>query len=188
MISINVFLTTIGRDELRTKMLPSLVNQLNKNDYLTIVSDDNHDFVVKCLAEFDFKCNVNHIINEVKLGFWGHASRSKYQNNLLGDFIMNADDDDRYVDGAFDFIRDTVVDKDTVYLFKVEWGGGVMWQTKDSIEIGFISTQCGVIPNTHDLPDWEHLYGGDGRFYQKLCKNRKHEFIDYIIYKMRDTK
>lgn len=187
-ISINILLTTIGREELKTLMLPSLVNQLNENDYLTIVSDTNHRFVSECLSQFNFKCTIFHIMNNVQLGHWSHPSRSKYQNNLLGDFIMNADDDDRYVDGAFDTIRNTVIDKDTIYLFKVGWYGNFSWRTKGIIEIGYISTQCGVIPNTHDLPDWPYdAYDGDGRFYQNLCKNRKVEFIDYVIYKIRDT-
>lgn len=188
MFSINVLLTTIGRNQLKDLMLPSLVNQLNENDYLTIVSDDNHDFVTMCINEFNFKCNVNHIKNESPLGFWGHGSRTRHQNNLLGDFIMNADDDDRYVDGAFDFIRNAVIDKETIYLFKVEWYGNFSWRTKGVIEIGYIGTPCGVIPNTKDLPHWPNIYGGDGMFYQSLCENRKVEFIDYVIYKVGDTK
>jgi hypothetical protein len=63
MISINVLLTTVGREELKTRMLPSLVNQLNENDYLTVVSDTNHRFVSECLSEFNFKCTVSHIMN-----------------------------------------------------------------------------------------------------------------------------
>jgi hypothetical protein len=186
-MNINVLLTTIGRPELKTLMLPSLVNQLNENDYLTIVSDLNHDFVSECINSFDFKCNVNHIKNEVQLGYWGHGSRTEHQNNLLGDFIMNADDDDRYVDGAFDVIRNTIADKDTIYLFKVEWYGNFSWRTKGLIEIGWIGTPCGVIPNTKDLPDWTFVSNGDAIFYQNLCKNRKVEFVDFVIYKVRDT-
>jgi hypothetical protein len=189
MISINVLLTTIGRPTLKNLMMPSLVNQLNENDYLTIVSDINHDFVSECINSFDFKCKVNHIKNEIQLGYWSHPSRTKYQNSLLGDFIMNADDDDRYVDGAFDMIRNTTVDKDTIYLYKVQWDDNFSWRTKGLIEIGWIGTACGVIPNTHDLPEWAiDGYDADGRFYQDLCKNRKVEFIDYVIYKVRDTK
>lgn len=187
MPSINVLLTTIGRAELKTLMLPSLVNQLNENDYLTVVSDTNHDFVSECINSFNFKCEINHIRNEMQLGYWGHPSRTKYQNSILGDFIMNADDDDRYVDGAFDVIRENLIDKETVYLFKVEWYGNFSWRTKGLIEIGFIGTPCGVIPNTKDLPDWQNTDDGDGVFYQKLCSNKKYEFIDFVIYKVGNT-
>ena len=186
MYSFNVLLTTIGREELKNKMLPSLVNQLNENDYLTIVSDMNHDIVIEYLKEFDFKCKVTHIANETTLGYWGHGSRNKYQNNLEGDFILNGDDDDRYADGCFDYIRSVVKEK-KLYIFKHQNGGGVAWSQHGIVQIGNIGTSCGVIPNNKNLPDWEYFYGGDGAFYMSLSKMIDYEFIDYVIYKVRDT-
>jgi hypothetical protein len=190
-ISINVLLTTIGRETLTTRMLPSLVNQLNENDYLTVVSDINHKFVSECLSQYDFKCTVTHIMNNVQLGFWGHESRNKWQNNLLGDFIMNADDDDRYIDGAFDMIRKIVIDNNKVYLFRVTWCEQgeykYSWKTKNVLKIGQVGTMCGVIPNNKKLPRWEHVFSGDGEFYLALSKQLEFEFVDYVIYKMRDT-
>ena len=140
MFSINVLLTTIGREELRSKMLASLALQLNENDYLTVISDANHDFVANSIKIFKFKCNVTHIINDEPLGFWGHGSRNKYQNTLPGDFIMNADDDDRYVPKAFDFIRQTITDKNKLYLFRVQTGGSFSWATKGVIKMSEIGT------------------------------------------------
>jgi hypothetical protein len=185
MYSFNVLLTTIGREELKTKTLPSLVNQLNENDFLTIVSDANHSIVRDILNEFSFKCVVNHVANPVALGHWGHGSRNKYQNLLLGDFIMNADDDNRYVDGAFDFIR-SVVSENKMYIFRVQIDSIVVWKDPD-VRMGNIDTACAVIPNTRTLPDWDLVYGGDGYFYEKLSRQIPYEFVDYIIYKMRDT-
>lgn len=187
MISINVLLTTIGREELGTRMLPSLVNQLNENDYLTIVSDINHEFVSDCISRFNFKCNVSHIKNEIQLGFWGHESRNQHQNNLLGDFITNADDDDRYVDGAFDVIRQNVQNKNKLYLFKVQDHDWISWKTYGVIKTKEIGTPCGIIPNNKNLPKWGLFYGGDGHFYETLSKEMDYEFIDYIIYKVRGT-
>jgi hypothetical protein len=185
MKSLNVLLTTIGRDELRSRMLPSLVNQLNGNDYLTIVSDDNHQYVRDIINLFDFKCTITHIANSEKLGWWGHGSRNKHQNNLLGDYILNADDDDRYVDGCFDYIR-SIVGENKLYLFKHQSDSGFAWGDK-SVRIGNIGTSCGVIPNNRNLPNWEHFYGGDGAFYVNLANMLEVEFVDYVIYKVRDT-
>jgi hypothetical protein len=182
--SLNVLLTTIGRDELKSRMLPSLVNQLNSNDYLTIVSDDNHQQVRDAINSLDFKCTVTHIANSEKLGFWGHGSRNKYQNNLLGDYILNADDDDSYVDGCFDFIRSVAIEN-KLYLFKFQGGGEFFWRDK-IVCIGNIGTPCGVIPNNKNLPYWEHFYGGDGTFYVSLANMIEVEFVDYVIYKVRD--
>ena len=185
MFSFNVLLTTIGREELKSRMLPSLVNQLTEIDYLTIVSDMNHDVVADYIKEYDFKCKVNHIKNETTLGYWGHGSRNEYQNKLEGDFILNGDDDDRYVEGCFDFIRSYVVQK-RMYVFKHQSGNAFAW-SNPNIYIGNIGTSCGVIPNTGNLPRWEYFYGGDGAFYVTLSKMIEYEFVDYVIYKVRDT-
>ena len=187
MISINVLLTTIGRPELNERMLPSLVNQLMPHDYLTIVSDSNHAKVSDWVSRFDFKCPVFHIMNPSALGYWGHESRNRYQNNLMGDFIMNGDDDDRYTEGALDAVRQYATDTNKLYIFKHENKGNFAWSTHGVIQIGNIGTSCGVIPNRKDLPTWEHFYGGDGRFYEKLSQMMPYEFIDFVIYKVNDT-
>lgn len=185
MKSLNVFLTTVGRTELQTRMLPSLVNQLTENDYLTVASDMNHTYVRECLNSFDFKCTVNHFANVKPLGWWGHGSRNRYQNLLHGDYIMNGDDDDRYVEGCIEYIR-SVVTENKLYIFKHQHMGNVAWSRKE-VCIGNIGTSCGVIPNNRNLPDWEYFYGGDGAFYVNLSKMLPCEFVDHIIYKVRDT-
>jgi len=189
MISINVLLTTIGRDELKNRMLPSLVNQLMPQDYLTIVSDLNHDFVAVCIGSFNFICTVIHVRNPVSLGYWGHASRSKYQNNLLGDYIINADDDDYFTVDAFSVIRDCAIELDTVYIFKLQNKENFAWKECGLVAVGNIGTPCGLIPNTGNLPEWIHFYGGDGNFYEALYElmDYKFEFIDFVIYKVGDT-
>lgn len=187
MPSLNILLTTIGRETL-TRMLTSLKDQLLPEDYLTIVSDAGHNMVRQCLIwpDFQFKCTVTHIANSNQLGYWGHASRNKYQNKLPGDFIMNADDDDRYVEGAIAKVRETAIEP-KLYIFKHEDNGNFAWSKPGVVEIGNIGTSCGVIPNTGNLPDWEYFYGGDGRFYEKLSQMIPYEFIDFCIYKVKDT-
>ena len=185
MKSINVFIATIGRETLKTLMLPSLVNQLHERDYLTIVSDDNHDFVAESISSFHFKCKVTHQRTETPLGYWGHGIRNAYQNTLEGDFISNADDDDMYVEGAFDFIREVINNDTKLYFFKVKDGNHTLWTTYD-VALSNVGTSCGVIPNTKNLPNWGYFYGGDGHFYIELSKNMPYQFIDYVIYKTKN--
>jgi hypothetical protein len=161
------------------------VNQLTEIDHLTIVSDMNHELVADYINSFDFKCKVNHISNETTLGYWGHGSRNAYQNTLEGDFILNGDDDDRYVEGCFDYIRSVVTEK-KLYVFKHQSGNATAWSRRE-IQIGNIGTSCGVIPNTKNLPMWEYFYGGDGAFYESLSRMMDYEFVDCVIYKVRDT-
>jgi len=181
MFSINVLLTTIGRETLGYT-LRSLVSQLQAQDYLTVISDDNHKDVSATLSLFTFKCTIIHISNPIRLGWWGHESRNKYQNCLMGDFIMNADDDNVYTEGAFDKIRETVIE-DRLYIFRFENEETIVWDKIGVVEKGNIDTSCGVIPNTHHLPKWETVYGGDGLFYQSLCKMIPYEFVDFKICK-----
>lgn len=187
MISINIILTTIGRESLR-RMLKSLVHQLYSCDYLTIISDGgrNDKYVREYLNEQEFVATVIHIHNYIALGYWGHASRNKYQNLLPGDVLLNADDDDRYTDGAFDKIRESVKEK-KLYIFKHEDNGNFAWSIEGKVELGNIGTSCGVIPNTHDLPDWKLVYGGDAGFYVELSKRFSCEWVDHVIYKVKNT-
>jgi hypothetical protein len=186
--SLNILLTTIGRPELR-RMLDSLISQLEKNDYLTIVSDSGHTEVDNILKLFNFKCTVSHIINPTPLGHWGHGSRNKYQNNLSGDYILNADDDDRYVEGALDKIRQYITGRPRkLYIFRHKSGEGYAWTEAGKVVTGNVGTSCGVIPNSKNLPpEWGYFYGGDGNFYEKLSRLMEYEFVDEVIYKVGNT-
>lgn len=185
MISINVILTTVGRGSLQ-RMLNSLSTQLHPQDYLTILSDDDHEEVYSLMGFYRFSCTIILISNAIKLGYWGHASRNKWQNLLPGDYIMNADDDDRYTDGTFKKIRETIKEK-KLYIFKHEDNGNFAWSIEGLVELGNIGTSCGVIPNTHDLPDWELVYGGDATFYIELSKRMECVWVDHVIYKVKNT-
>ncbi len=195
MNSINVILTTTCRPSL-TRMLSSLVNQLQQQDYLTIIVDPQDEnstpnkwVMVYMLLEHDFKCTVTTIYNIGRLGYWGHGSRNKYQNLLPGDYLMNGDDDDRYVDGSFDVIREKIFEHGPgkLFLFKHEDTGKFAWSDTNSVREGNIGTSCGVIPNTHRLPHWGLRYGGDADFYVVLAKIFPIVWCDHVIYKVKDT-
>ena len=186
MFSYNIVCTTKGRDTLY-RLVDSLVNQLSETDIFTVISDDRHDYVKSNLDRYNFKCKVNYIKNENgPLGKYGHPLLNQHMNNLDGDFIMFADDDDRYTEDAFKVIKETVTDKDTLYVFRHKWYGTVNWVTKDFTQ-GNVGKCMGVIPNTHDLPHFQENVLGDVIFYSEIGVKFKSEFIDYIIYKVRET-
>jgi hypothetical protein len=183
--SFHILCTSLGRESL-SRLIDSFVNQLNVNDYFTIVSDGNHDFVEGVLSTFNFKCKLNHIKNlNGPEGNFGHPLLNRHMNTLDGDFIMFADDDDRYVPDAFEYIRNTVMEK-KLYIFQHKWGGTVNWASKH-FEVGNIGKCIGVIPNTKNLPLFHEDIFGDGIFYSDISKIFEYEFIDKIIYKVRDT-
>ena len=187
MFRYNIVCTSKGRDTL-PRLIDSLVNQLSETDIFTVISDDMHDFVKSTLDTYNFKCRLDYIKNESgPLGKYGHPLLNQYMNNLDGDFIMFADDDDRYTEDAFKVVKETVVDKDTLYIFKHKWYGTVNWNTKDDFSYGNVGKTMGVIPNTHDLPKFEENVLGDVIFFYEIGQRFKSVFIDYIIYKIRDT-
>jgi glycosyltransferase involved in cell wall biosynthesis len=181
----NIVCTTIGRESL-PRLIDSFKNQLLPNDIFTIISDTNHEFVKNVLSNYNFKFKLNHIINDGEiLGKYGHPLLNKHINNLEGDFIMFADDDDYYVDDAFEYIRNHVIEN-KLYVFKHKWGDTINWTVKE-MKLGNIGKCMGVIPNTKTLPMFQENIFGDGLFYEDLAKMFEYEFVDKIIYKVRDT-
>lgn len=183
--SFHIVCTSLGRTSLG-RLIDSFINQLTENDYFTIISDNNHDYVESVLSTFNFTCKLNHIKNlNGPEGNFGHPLLNRYINNIDGDFIMFADDDDRYVSDAFESIRDFVKEQ-KLYIFRHKWGSTINWAQKH-FEIGNIGKCVGVIPNTKELPKFQEDIFGDGIFYSDLSKIMDYEFIDKIIYKVRDT-
>jgi cellulose synthase/poly-beta-1,6-N-acetylglucosamine synthase-like glycosyltransferase len=184
--SFNIICTSLGRDSL-PRLIDSFKNQLTEKDHFTIISDLNHDKVKSTLKEYKFKFNLNYIEADdyERHGKYGHPLLNKYMNSLDGDFIMFADDDDYYTPDAFENVRKYVKEK-KLYIFKHKWGHTVNW-AGESFELGNIGKCLGVIPNTKNLPAFREDVFGDGYFYQDLSKMFDYEFIDKIIYKVRDT-
>ena len=188
--SYHVLLATIGKKTI-FNILNMLKKQLLQTDFLTIVFDgiqnSNNIDVIKLFCN-DFLCNVNIIIEEKNLGFWGHGIRNKY-NNLNGDFIYHIDDDDIIYEDTFDIIRKHCIDINFIYLFKITLENNrIIWKNK-IIKEGEISTQSGVIPmHINKNGYWNLRYGGDFDFYNNLSKKYNIIFIDKLIYKKIGTK
>jgi hypothetical protein len=186
MYSINIVCTSIGRTTL-PRLIESFKDQLGENDIFTIISDISHEYVSEVLKLYDFKFKVNHIRNEgERVWKYGHPLLNQHMNNLEGDFIMFADDDDRYTPDAFSVIKQNVNNPNKLYIFKHKWGGDVNWKLQD-FTIGNVGKCMGVIPNTHNLPNFREDVFGDVYFYEEIGKMFESEFVDHIIYKVRDT-
>ncbi len=186
MFSLNIVCTSIGRETL-PRLIESFKDQLDSTDIFTIISDINHDFISEVLSRYDFKFKVNHILNQGERKWkYGHPLINENINSLEGDFIMFADDDDRYTEEAFKVIKGTVKDKNKLYIFKHNWLGDVNWRLKDFTR-GNVGKCMGVIPNTHNLPMFQEDVFGDVIFYEEIGQMFESEFVDYIIYKVRHT-
>ena len=194
----HILISTAGRPSLK-RILDSLKDQLSPNDAITIVFDGpealknsryTDDWVNK------FNCPIIKIEQTPALGFWGHEVRNKYQAQLQPKttYIMNADDDDKYVDGAFDKLRDKLTDPNKLYIARMTTSANYTNRTKFlpknknlSIKFGNIGTPCGIIPfDKAGKSQWTHRHGGDFDYYNSLKdKVDGVEFIDILLYKIK---
>jgi hypothetical protein len=181
--SFHVLLPTMGKDSM-FNMLDNLKEQLNKNDYLTIVFDGpslpNIENVRRITS--NFKCKVNIIVEKKNLGFWGHAIRNKH-NKLKGDYVFHVDDDDNITPDCMENLRNICKDKNTIYIFKMDNNGDMIWKTKELIP-DQIGTPMGIVPTQiNPTSEFTYNYGGDYEFYKKLEDNgNKLKYIDKLIY------
>ena len=186
MYSFNIVCTSIGRQTL-PPFTGAKFGLLNLQAVACEPSDINHEFVSEVLSRYEFKFKVNHIRNAGEQKWkYGHPLINENINSLEGDFIMFADDDDRYTEEAFKVVKETVKDKNKLYIFKHNWLGDINWKLKDFTR-GNVGKCMGVIPNTHDLPMFREDVFGDVYFYEEIGKRFESEFVDHIIYKVRDT-
>lgn len=185
--SINVITTTIGRDTL-PRLIESFINFLDESDYYTIISDTNHTQVEEVLSRYKFKCTLIHIkdleTENKHSNKFGHHLINKYKSEFKGDFILFADDDDRYATDGIISVKNTIKSPDTMYIFKHKWNGIPHWTQPVVHNIG----KCMVaIPNLKDkLPYIQEDVMGDFYWFPDIVKLVNVEFIDKIIYLVRN--
>jgi glycosyltransferase involved in cell wall biosynthesis len=185
--SFNILIATIGRRPGLQRMLDSLIPQLNACDHITIVFDDVD---IPDLDTKEAKCQIHIYHQTPNLGAWGHGIRNKYANKLVRtDFVMHADDDDIYIDGAFDKLRDACKDINTLYI-------GILVETDEEIQNPvppaeirecLVGTPSGIIPyNLNTQGFWMLRIGGDGFFYEMIKQKAKSvEILKIPIYRVR---
>ena len=190
-VSFNVILTSAGRPTLAAT-LESAAVQLTEADFITVISDDPywHEYVGTVLASVPCNCTKLFIANARPLGWWGHGSRNRWQKTLPGAYHLNADDDDLYTPDAFRIIRSIITDLEPrVYIFRMlrnHYGSlgfiPPLGLTKgEEMHFMTVSTQCGVyraVP--HLLPAWNERYGGDGDYFEALCRNFGYENVTVV--------
>ena len=193
----HVVIATAGRPELRN-MIDSLKEQLKENDALTVIFDGksakkNAGYTDAWTA--DMKCKV-HIIEQIPgLKHYGHHSINKYLPLLATEttYVMFADDDDTYSNGAFDTLRTKCTDPDILYVAKFKIGVDTLIPPAGfkTIEVDKIGKVNGIIPfkKRAEALIGTTSYTGDFEYYRDLQKKVKGvEFLDDIIYLVNETK
>jgi len=189
--SFHVMIVTAGRPSLK-KMIDSLRGQLAEQDALTIVFDGKF---AKKKSSYDpswtdtMKCKLTVLEQVPGLKYYGHPTINKYLPGLVPrtTYVMFADDDDTYVDGAFDVLRSKCVDPDMLYIarFKTQNGELVPPAGMTSIQRNMIGKASGIIPfdkrSEASMGTMGHT--GDFDYYDALQKKVKGvEFLEDVIY------
>jgi hypothetical protein len=170
-------------------MLDSLLPQLSVEDYVTVLF---HGHMPK---EFDYSKAICHIHVETVIEHAPcqpqHTIRNKTADSIeRTTFVMHADDDDIYVDGAFDSLRSLCLDESTLYIAKMQDNvkqSTIPWYNK--IERNNIGTPCGIIPYAlNQNGTWTNEPAGDAEFYVDIARiAEKIEFLQLVIYIIRPT-
>ena len=192
----HILIATSGRPCLQN-MLNSLQSELSDNDAITIVFDGEGSISRSGFSNEWLKGHISQITvieQPTLLGYWGHGIRNKYQGVLLPKttFIMNADDDDVYVSGSFDILRNSCVNPHILHI-------ACLYHSKKHVRIPSlierkimkddISTQCGIIPfDKASLSEWKLWYGGDFDYYHHLQHHVSSIlFLNTVIYTIQSS-
>jgi len=193
----HILIATNGRPSIRN-LLDSLEDELLYEDAITIVFDGPEAYARSGYSSgwvSSHVCNVNVFVEPENTGVWGHKIRNKYVSILQQKttFIMNADDDDVYINGAFSKLRRSCVDKNTLYIAKMTYENNtslVIPRQNNHIIKNDIGNPNGIIP--FDLANkgvWGYTYTGDYEYYTSLSPHTPSiKFIDDVIYLVRHTK
>lgn len=174
MSRLSVIIPTCGRETLGDT-LRSLV--LREEDEVIVVADGSQPKSREICQAFG---SVRYFETE-PTGFYGHYQRQTGMGYATGTHLLFQDDDDVYVDGAFDSIRRAIVEfPDRPILGQMIFGdhyiypkGYVLWETKE-LKLGNVSTQMLILPNVaQKFGRWgsnitRGVKGGDFAFMQSL--------------------
>jgi len=188
----HVLIVTSGRQSICT-MLKSLASQLKENDAITLVFDGKFakkksTFTDVSLQKMNMKCKVNVKEQVPGLKHYGHPTINVTLPTLdpPTTYVMFADDDDFYSEGAFDALRNKCKDPDILYVAKMQNSGGLIPpEGTKAIEGGKIAKVNGIIPfkERASAKMGETGYAGDFEYYNVLKDKVKGvEFLDDIIY------
>jgi hypothetical protein len=189
----HILIATAGRPTLK-KLLDSLKGELTDSDAITIVFDGPGAKEKSGYDESWFSRHMSQhtvIVQDPNLGagIGGEPIRTKYQTLLTPEttYIMHADDDDEYIKGSFEKLRNMCSDPEVLYIAKMRYSdkpGLVVPSQNTEIVQDDIGTPNGIIPfHSAGKVKWGMRYGGDFDYYNALSKMvDKVVFLDLIIY------
>lgn len=149
-MGLSIVVPTVARPSLPDTLM-SIAPQLTEDDQVVVMVDGDHPEVTDLVNGFRALYRGAWMSVESHThGSWGHAATNQaFENWTTGTHWARMDDDDIYLPGALDVMREAACSLPVV--FRARWGsahpasGVVLWQNKE-IRVGSIATPMIVAP------------------------------------------
>lgn len=160
--TLSVIMPTCGRPTL-ARAISSVVDQLEHGDELIVVGDGEQDVSAETVGDFQ-PASVFYVETQRPGSVFGNWQRDWGMELAAGrsSHLAFLDDDDCYVPGALDVIRDALIesfDHQEAHIFRAEWGPGhhahgvVLWADREVREAN-VATPMVVLPNRPYARSW----------------------------------
>jgi glycosyltransferase involved in cell wall biosynthesis len=161
--SLTIIVPTIGRNSLK-HTLESISIQAETNVQILIVADGIYP-KSRQLVESKGPPYTYHELSDGPHHDWGARARNFALALAKTAYIAFMDDDDRYLPGAFQFIKAAIkVFPGHPFLFRMMHEKSIIWKTHE-LAVGNISSQMVVVPNDQrKLSRFTERYEGDYDF------------------------
>lgn len=161
--ALTIIIPTIGRPSLQDT-LDSIASQIGPFDQVFVVADGTYP-ESRCLVE-NYGIQYGYFeINDGPHHDWGARARNFGISIAKKAYIAFMDDDDRYLPGAFAFIKNAIhLFPGNPFLFRMIHGKSMIW-TRNELVLGNVSSQMVVVPNDcTKLSRFTDRYEGDFDF------------------------
>lgn len=194
--TLHVFIPTLGRSTV-LNMLASLQGELTHKDYLTVAFDgEDRDSmfqqvraVVKNITRKGkvYMTHNEYLAASNEFDRHEHGLRNAFiSGKVSGDFCLFGDDDDRYVPGFAQSVRDAVsIDPSGLFFFRMfrHAFNDTIWRSP-YVQIANIGTPNGVVPCSKLKSSvWGGTQFGDGDYWVGMAQSfPRHYLVDKVIY------
>ena len=162
-MTLSIIIPTCGRSSL-ARTLASIATQLKDGDQVVVVGDGDQPKAWDiCQASDVARLTYDETAPTHR---HGGTQRQYGMQIATGDALLFMDDDDIYVPGALDLVREGLTQRpDCLLLFRfLDKHGGLIWRDPVIRETN-VGTPCFVVPNRREwLGTWTERYEGDYDF------------------------
>lgn len=164
-MSLSVCIVTSGRKTLTRTLRSAAVQLQNDDDEVLVIG--NGRWIQEQAESFGFR-----YIEMGPFGDWGQRERQAAMQYATRSHLLWNDDDDFYMTGAFDAIREEIEQHpNSPLMFKMIAPGGPLIWVDRSVRCGNVSGQQFVVPNkTNYLGEWAVRHDGDFLFVESTLR------------------